>query len=677
MTRLFVVPSKFLLLLGIFECSHAYKFSERQQNNSYEAVNVTKAKVPLYKELSSALPLVIRNLTNYSGLINDKGAPPNPNITYHFGELEKDLALLSDKVSGFYAVLHEMLPDGSGPFLCPLNKQSHIKECLLMATCLLEYHVPEQIELAAFTTYMEMTQRFIDVGWTVLKTGLLMEEPSPILNMDAVPPKKYQCDLLKHEKVTGSSSMLQVESSESEFESDGATLAMSSALVHASQVSFQILESHQVGSSVDATILKLHELWMPICKHLNCDHSNFWDLHYASYQQTASLLELKSGYAARRAIRREVQHRVKLEKRLGEFVSENHEYYSRLYNGTDGSHFPPGRRFVDSNFIQTSSRAARLSLLGQGRESMIGHMRDFAHEISTEEESRAIRLFDHVEYRKFQRDRHGHRPASPVSLLQDQENEEKEETEEHEEQEDSEEDTEDEDEDEDEDREVAIDDEDVGSKGRDDVPALVEEDNVLEDGTEDDKGSRRRRRRRSRRRARRRWIGGRRRRRRRRRIFDVIAQAVEDVAAFMESITGCLGYAIEFASTGYDYEVVPGAVSLSLGLSAGARQALEDLISERTPTLAISLDFGFAVGVTKKLFWTGTGLGGSLTCDTGASCEAYITVAVISSVNIPVQSAACPMGPTWGPATCAQSFGGGISAMCCNMGFQRGSNDCR
>ena len=440
-------------------------------------------KVPLYKELSAALPLVIRNLTNYSGLINDKGAPANPNITYHFGELEKDLAMLSDKVSGFYAVLHEMLPDGSGPFLCPLHKQSHIKECLLMATCLLEYHVPEQIELQAFTTYMEMTQRFIDISWAVLKEGLLMEEPSPILNMDAVPPKKYQCDLLEHDKVTppAGHAMLQVDeasgSSESEFESDGATLAMSSAVVQASKVTFQILSSHQVGSSVDATILKLHELWMPICKHLKCDHSNFWDLHYASYRQTASLLELKSGFAARRAMRREIQHRVKLEKRLGEFVSENHEYYSRLYNGT--THFPPGRRFVDSNFIQASSRAARLSLLAQARESMIGHMTDFAHEVSTEDENRAIRLFDHVEYRKFQKDRHG---RHPVSLLQDEENEGIEEIE----QEHSEE-AEDEDEGEGEETKgVAIDDEDVGSKDPEDVPALLEEDTVLEDGSLDE-----------------------------------------------------------------------------------------------------------------------------------------------------------------------------------------------
>ena len=61
-----------------------------------------------------------------------------------------------------------------------------------------------------------------------------------------------------------------------------------------------------------------------------------------------------------------------------------------------------------------------------------------------------------------------------------------------------------------------------------------------------------------------------------------------------------------------------------------------------------------------------------MTCEVGASCEAYITVAVIGSVNIPTQSAACPMGPTWGAATCAQCFGGGISSMCCNMGFKGG-----
>ena len=307
-----------------------------------------------------------------------------------------------------------MIPDGSGPFLCPLDKQSHIKECLLIATCLLEYHVPEQVELAAFTTYMEMTQRFIDIGWQSLKKGLLLEEANHVLNMDAIAPKKYQCDLLKHRKVTPA--LLQV------HESDSATLAMSHQLVQASKSTLQILESHEVGSSVDATILKLHQLWMPICKRLDCDHSNFFDLNYASYRQSASLLELKSGYAARRAMRTEIQHRVKLEMRIGQFVSQNYEYYSRIYNGTDPASLPPGRRFVDGSFIQASSRAARNSLLGQGRESMMRHIMPFTKEIAMQDENRAIRLFDQVEFRKFQQRRHAVH-AVPVSLLEEQEEE--------------------------------------------------------------------------------------------------------------------------------------------------------------------------------------------------------------------------------------------------------------
>ncbi|CAK8991997.1 TauD domain-containing protein [Durusdinium trenchii] len=643
--RSLVAPWKILLLVGIFEC-HAYKVSQYRNNSLVP--NVTA--VPLYKELASAMPLVLQNLTNYSGLINDKGAA-NGNITHHFGDLANDLAMLSDKVSGLYSVLHEMLPE-SGPFLCPLDKQSHIKECLLIATCLLEEHVPEDIELATFTTYMEMTQRFLDIGWEALKNGLLFEEQSPILNMDATAPEQYQCDLLKHKEVTAS--LLQV------HESDGATLAMSSAMVHASTSSLKILEAHQVGSSVDATVLKLHEIWMPICKQLDCDHSSFWDLNYASYHQTASLLQLKSGHAARRAARNEIRHRVKLERRVVDFVSENYEYYSKIYNGS--THLPPGRRFVDSSFIQASSRAARSRLADMGRQSMLEHVIPFMKQIATQDENRAIRLFDHVEFRKFQQRKQRRLPAS---LLQNKEQ-----------QEDSSEDDEAVNEEDDHAAEFEDEDED------DHAPALLDMgmDSEEEEDTEDSLESGRRRRR-SRRRRRRRWIGGRRRSRRRRRIFDdivdAVAKVVEDVVEYMESLTGCLGYAIEFAGSGYDYEVVPGAVSISLGLSSGAKQALEDLISERPPSAFISLDFGFAVGVTKKLAWLGVGLGGSLACDSTAGCDVYITVASITSINLPTVSAFCPMGPNWGPATCAQSFGGGISTMCCSMGLQEGKNDCR
>lgn len=494
--------SKFLLLVGLFEFGHGYKFSQKHDNFSHVNANATLG-VPLYQELASALPLVIQNLSNYSGLIND-GGKTNSNITYHFGELDKDLAVLSDKISGFYSVLHDMLPHGTGPLLCPLDKQSHIKECLLIGTCLLEEHVPEDIELATFTTYMEMTQRFLDISWPAIKKGLMFEEQTDVLKMDATAPKEYQCDTLKHKEVTPS--LLQV------HESDGATLAMSSAMVQAAKSSFQILEQHRVGSSVDATILKLHELWKPICKHLNCDHSNFWDLHYASFGQTASLLELKSGQAARRAVRTEIQHRVKLEMRVVNFVSENYEYYSKIYNETH--HLPPGRRFIDSSFIQASSRAARNQLFAQGRQSMLGHIIPFMKAIATEDEKRAIRLFDHVEFRKFQQRKHQHK-HQPTSLLQEEE------------QEDEEEETEQKDEVEE--ALAPFSEEDDEDDEHDGALAMLDTqlDSTEEDSEEDSvEGSRRRRRRRSRRRRRRRWIGGRRRSRRRRRIFDSIANVV-------------------------------------------------------------------------------------------------------------------------------------------------------
>ena len=387
------------LLTGLFQCQ-AYKFAQgyepRGYGSGYEPSGYASAnttKVPLYKELAAAFPLVLQNLTNYTGLINSKGVE-SENITHQFGELSSDLAMLSDKVSGFYGVVHEMLSDGSGPFLCPLDKQSRIKECLLLATCLLEYHVPQDIELAHFMSYMEMTQRFIDIGWQALKKALLFEQQSTVLEMDKTAPEKYQCDSLQHQVVAPA--LLQ------EHEADGATLAMSSAVVQASEASFQILEAHELGSSVDATVMKLHELWRPVCQRLDCDHSNFWDVHYASYRQTAALLELRSGAAAKRAARREIQHRVKLEKRISEFVAENEHYYSRIPNGT---HLPVGRRFVESGFIQEASRAARSQLIARGRNAFMKQIMPTMREIAQEDQQRGTRLFDQVEFHKFRQQR--------------------------------------------------------------------------------------------------------------------------------------------------------------------------------------------------------------------------------------------------------------------------------
>ena len=139
-----------------------------------------------------------------------------------------------------------------------------------------------------------------------------------------------------------------------------------------------------------------------------------------------------------------------------------------------------------------------------------------------------------------------------------------------------------------------------------------------------------------------------------------VAKVVEDVVEFMAEGLACIGTAAEFTSTGYSYEVVPGAVSLNMGLSSGSGQSLDKLVRGHPPVAFISVDFGFAVGITAKLTWSGVGLGGGVGCNVDG-CSAYITVAAVGSVNLPMVTAACPFGATLGSATCAQAFGGGIS----------------
>ncbi|CAJ1335723.1 unnamed protein product [Effrenium voratum] len=316
-------------------------------------------EVPLHAQLAAAIPLVTTNLTNYTGLIADRAAPPNPNITYHFGFLASDLAVLSDKVSGFYIVLHEMLGE-EGPKLCPLNKQSHIKECLKIAMCLLQEHVPEDMELPQYTTYLELVTAFVEVGWPVLKRNLLLEEPTPMLHEDDVAPAQYQCDELQHPEEPFGHAFLDLGSKASSL---GRTLAMSAALSQASKTTFQVLDAHEDNkASVDATVQKLHQVWHPFCKELGCDHSNFWDIHFSSHQQTTALMKLES--AAH--VRAEVQQRARLHKRVLRFVEENHVYYGQIRNSSS-----PGRKFLDPAFIQASSRKAWQRYAEKGRRSMI------------------------------------------------------------------------------------------------------------------------------------------------------------------------------------------------------------------------------------------------------------------------------------------------------------------
>ena len=58
--------------------------------------------------------------------------------------------------------------------------------------------MPQDLELAQYTTYVELVQRFVDIGWPAIKSALLLEEPADILHADDVAPETFQCDLYKH-----------------------------------------------------------------------------------------------------------------------------------------------------------------------------------------------------------------------------------------------------------------------------------------------------------------------------------------------------------------------------------------------------------------------------------------------------------------------------------------------
>ncbi|CAE7885405.1 unnamed protein product [Symbiodinium microadriaticum] len=82
---------------------------------------------------------------------------------------------------------------------------------------------------------------------------------------------------------------------------------------------------------------------------------------------------------------------------------------------------------------------------------------------------------------------------------------------------------------------------------------------------------------------------------------------------------------------------------------ADVAKVVEDVVefmlawARHPPVAFISLDFGFAAGVTASFSsWSGNeGLAASCHVD---GCSAYITVALIGSVNLPVVTAACPFG---------------------------------
>ncbi|CAE7608959.1 unnamed protein product [Symbiodinium sp. CCMP2592] len=159
-----------------------------------------------------------------------------------------------------------------------------------------------------------------------------------------------------------------------------------------------------------------------------------------------------------------------------------------------------------------------------------------------------------------------------------------------------------------------------------------------------------------------------------------VNKAVKVIEEFVTELFGCIGDVFEMLTFGYEISVVEGLVAFSAGLSAGDMVGMSrlGLLEGKEPTTWMSLDVGFAVGVTAKAAWAGVGAGVGLSCSV-SSCAAYLSVGTMTTVNIPTINAVCVFGAPTTPSgwMCSQVFGASISAFCCNFNVAEGKHDCR
>ncbi|CAK9029011.1 unnamed protein product [Durusdinium trenchii] len=319
-----------------------------------------------YHELATALPSVLMNLTNYSGLIRNQNRS-NLNMAHRFGDPKKDIELLYEMFEGFFRALNTSL-DTDGPLVCPHRSYAHISACISMAACVLQSAVPTHIDMEYFSSIMELEMRFQDISWPIIRQGLMEEAldfsvPDELLS-------KYRCDEFVEVgayEPANNESFLQLDN----LEGKAKTLALSSAMLHATRVSHRILDAHGQNTTMESTLQQLEETWYPVCRHLFCDHTNFWDIHMASYKQTRALLQT----SAVAHLRSEIQSRYKLEQRMQRFVSAHQD------------------KALVERFWRNHNRAhdESLHLYGQqGRKAVLRVVESF----STRNLEKALQLFD-------------------------------------------------------------------------------------------------------------------------------------------------------------------------------------------------------------------------------------------------------------------------------------------
>lgn len=312
------------ILLGVF--SDAFKFGTEpvevpvEVEMEVESLNLSLANTRF--DLALALPVVLVNLSNYTGLIMHHNEAVTSDVTHSFGDLLADLELLYDKVDGFYTILHQHMGT-DGPLYCPKRHAGTIRERISVAMCLLQSAVPVHVPLYVYASYMEQVARFDDLTATLLQMSLMQEETSTAMNEPVMDiPEEYKCSSDEDVDL----SLLQSQKT--------STMATSVAFRKALTSSHRILNEHELNSSMVHTQQQLESAWQPVCHTMGCDHTRFWDVYFGSHEHSMSLLDSSlPRTTVLTALKAEVTSRVQLENKMQRFVRLHQSAFFGFFNG--------------------------------------------------------------------------------------------------------------------------------------------------------------------------------------------------------------------------------------------------------------------------------------------------------------------------------------------------------
>ncbi|CAE7532575.1 unnamed protein product [Symbiodinium sp. CCMP2592] len=633
----------------------AYKFqapgSQGNASQDYGGHEVTAQMVSLIQEMTVALPLVLVNYTNASGLLHDRNATAS-DITFRAGNLSRDKAFVIDKSAGFYAVLNDFMGPTDTAKYCAPGVLENMWRCVHASVCIISSAVPQHVSMEVFSGLLEQVTRFEELTWPILRSGLMLDEGGDMLLDDFGMPEEYSCDGSVHEPA-----LLQLSSSAGEALKAG-TLAMSAALHSAMRASHEVLDSHIMNSSMDETIRKLQMNWRGVCNALGCDPTNYWDIYLRHHQHSLALLETDQVGL----LHSDIRHRFLLQHRVQRFISTHHHDFSFV------------QKYARFGQEQPSSESVMRDYHARSKEALMKFVVPFVQSLP---EERAVRLVD----RQKLADKMAEGPSGVSPPHEDEASEI-----------DDQHDVEGWEEGDDEipDREIADHDmlDDVEAENEDEdgdqvetLPAGKKSPPALGNSTamtlmeeEDSEGAksgwgRRRRRRRRRRRS-----------RRRRRWWKKLVEAVVKVVEVIVEALKCVGATSRFINTGYSRSIGTN-VAWNIGLSAGATEPLADLLKGYIPSAWISVSTGFAVGSTTDWWWAGAGMSGSLGCSSSSGCKLGINVALLAcGIAETPHDKACPL-PDWiaDPLglKCGHSAGWSVSILCCTFNLHNGENNCR